>query len=339
MQLTNQTSVIERLSFFDGQRLYASDLQSLEALNREMRWLHNQSLHQPGIGNGFDVIGKKGDREVKIMPGYAIDEQGREIVLTEAWVEQVPPVAGEEDGSAIVYDLTVSYPDDTQLEETEIREGVCLPAGAIRLREQSIFCWVRLNQDGLPADENLKQDVLAASKLILARAEVLNCRLNKDLSFSQRRRARPGKQPYIACGLAKPTSWQIWDFSDSSASATISDTPELLPFGLKARVETKAAGFVTTPCYSAHIRGPRIKSFEPGEPLTLTGAKGRAVIAANQKVDFIIDGLLAIVNPQPQSFDLEVLLLAKTLANGSVDISKSTDLFTDWYIVWHGVEG
>jgi hypothetical protein len=43
------------------------------------------------IGNGFAVAGKKGDREVTIGPGYAIDAEGREIVLTQDQVEPVPP--------------------------------------------------------------------------------------------------------------------------------------------------------------------------------------------------------------------------------------------------------
>ena len=85
---------VEQQHFFDGQRLFADDLQGIEAFNREMRWLHNQSLHQPGIGNGFAVAGKKGDREVTVGPGYAIDDLGREIVLTRDRVLPVPPVAG-----------------------------------------------------------------------------------------------------------------------------------------------------------------------------------------------------------------------------------------------------
>ena len=82
MAFFEQNQFLERLQFFNGQRLFASDLQQLEAFNREMRWLHNQSLHQAGVGNGLEVTGQKGDREVKIMPGYAIDALGREIVLT-----------------------------------------------------------------------------------------------------------------------------------------------------------------------------------------------------------------------------------------------------------------
>ncbi len=63
---------LERQQFFDGQRLLASDLQGLEAFHRQMRELHNRSLHQPGIGNGFAVSGERGDRQVTIGAGYAL---------------------------------------------------------------------------------------------------------------------------------------------------------------------------------------------------------------------------------------------------------------------------
>src|SRR5574342_507094 len=99
MGVLEETRFVERLQFFTGQRLFATDLQAIEAFNREMRWLHNRSLHQPGVGKGFAVSGKRGDREVYIGPGYAMDADGREIVLTEAKTEPVPPVAGETDGS------------------------------------------------------------------------------------------------------------------------------------------------------------------------------------------------------------------------------------------------
>ncbi len=87
MSIIGETRFVERNQFFNGQRLFASDLQGVEELNRQMRWLHNQSLHQPGIGAGFAISGNKGDRQVVIQPGYAIDADGREIVLTETVIE------------------------------------------------------------------------------------------------------------------------------------------------------------------------------------------------------------------------------------------------------------
>ena len=207
MEFLKETRFIERLQFFNGQRLFASDLQGVEAFNREMRWLHNKSLHQPGIGNGFAVTGRKGDREVTIGPGYAIDADGREIVLTQGRVEPVPPVASDPGGLPALYDLTVSYPDDADLEEAETREGLCDTRGVIRLKEEPIFCWVRLNADGQPKDPKLKQEILTGQKLVLAQAEVLNCQLNQDLSIAQRLSARPPKQPYVCCGMAG-AEWQ-----------------------------------------------------------------------------------------------------------------------------------
>src|SRR5512139_2365951 len=111
MSFIDETPSIERQRFFDGQRLFAADLQRIEEFNREMRWLHNQSLHQPGIGNGFAVSGRKGDREVRVGAGYAIDDRGREIVLTTTRTIPVLPVAGDVDGKAKRYVLTVQYPE------------------------------------------------------------------------------------------------------------------------------------------------------------------------------------------------------------------------------------
>ena len=37
---------IERVRFFDNERLIAPDLQAIDDFARQMRWLHNRSLHQ-----------------------------------------------------------------------------------------------------------------------------------------------------------------------------------------------------------------------------------------------------------------------------------------------------
>lgn len=342
MGILGETAFIERLQFFNGQRLFASDLQGVEAFNREMRWLHNSSLHQPGIGNGFAANGKKGDREVTIGPGYAIDAQGREIVLTQTHTQQVPPVAGDPDGKPVLYDLTVSYPEDSDLEEAETREGVCLPRGVVRLREKPIFCWVRLDSNGQPIDARLKQDVLSGMKIVLARAEVSNCQLNKDLSVAQRRGARPAKQPYITCDVVDPTDWKIWRIADPTIF-TIQPTARLgafiLPCGLTADIDTAAAGFLTTPCYSARIEGPRVNLI---------------TMAAENHV---VDGLVNIRNPTPKGFTIDVLLIAQlfsaapeprltTLAAMTAAAEEEEENFcaqllphfSSWHVVWMGVE-
>src|ERR1700682_4309524 len=169
MGLIDETKFVERFDFFDGQRLFASDLQGLDAFNREMRWLHNQSLHQPGVGSGFAVKGKKEDREVVVGPGYAADGLGREIILTETQTIPIPPVAGNK-GYPIYFDLTVAYPDAAALEEAETREGICLDAGVTRRREQPVFCWVELAGEQLaPRKTKLALELQKNLRIRLAR--------------------------------------------------------------------------------------------------------------------------------------------------------------------------
>ena len=55
MSLFDETRSVERPQFFMGQTLEASDLDGISDFHRAMRWLHNRSLHQVGIGNGLTM--------------------------------------------------------------------------------------------------------------------------------------------------------------------------------------------------------------------------------------------------------------------------------------------
>lgn len=340
MEILKETRFIERLQFFNGQRLFASDLQGLEAFNREMRWLHNKSLHQPGIGNGFAVSGKKGEREVSIGAGYAIDALGREIVLLENQIEPIPPVAGESDGTPALYYLTVSYPDDADLEETELREGICDTRGAIRLREQPVFCWVSLTADGQPKDTRLKQEILSGMKLVLAQAEVLNCQLNKDVSIAQRLSARPPTQPYICC-LTAEANWEpllLAEFDSAKLTSSaegqeflktfgnaIRFFPMIAPVGLQMTINTAECGFKTTPCYSARIAGPRVKRLTREKlsrvrsDVDTSSADSEATNTRSFETSFIVDGLVQVIDPEPDRFTVNVLLMVQLLLPTGTD--------------------
>lgn len=365
MGLLDETRFIERQQFFNGQRLFASDLQSLEAFHREMRWLHNQSLHQPGVGRGLAVSGHKGDRQVSIGPGYAIDAWGREIVLTQDRVEPVPPVAGEEDGTPVFYDLTVSYPDDADLEEAETRAGVCLPRGVVRLREEPVFCWVRLQRDDRgnlrATNEKLGNDIKNGLKIVVARAEVLNCQLNSNILIAQRRSARPAEQPYVACGVAAPVPWEAWplprregpeipeprdESNEGTALAAASIVrgllPVVYPVGLRARINTTGAGFRTTPYYSARINGPRF--FEVGDGI-MRLRDGVVNIHDPQPGGFTIDVLLMLANLLEEREGPQVIATALSRTRAAADeptrdeFEEFLALFSDWSVVWMGVEG
>jgi hypothetical protein len=314
MALIDETRYLERLQFFNGQRLFASDLQGIETFNREMRWLHNKSLHQPGIGSGFAVYGKKGDRKVTISPGYAIDALGREIILTQNHEEPIPPVSAEKDGKSVFYDLTVSYPDDTELEETETREGTCLPRGAVRLQEAPVFCWVRLQRDeqGNLGVNNpkIKEDIKNGLKILLARIEVLNCQLKQDPSIAQRRNARPAKQPYIACGQVLP----IWGFEWPNEDENRTESS----LEIKATIETTRAGFLIPPCYSARIEGPR------------------TVEVGTNKL--ILIEFMHIEERKAEGFTVQAFVFISG-SNGSHKNQVKEHIKSKWNIVWMGIEG
>lgn len=328
MTILDETRFVERLRFFNGQRLFAADLQGIEAFNREMRWLHNRSLHQPGIGSGFAVRGSKGDRQVWIGPGYALDAQGREIVLTQPLTLQVPPVASDDDGKPAAYDLAVRYPDDEHLEEAETRTGICDTYGVIRLREAPIFCWVRLERGErgqlIVQNPNLKQAILQGMLITLARVEVFNCQLHDFVSIAERRDARPNCLPYIACGVVDPTDWEI-EFCGETR------------FILTADIDTKEAGFLTTPCYSAAILGER--AFSIGY-VAGRSAQGLLLVDHVYVQDPRRDGFTAFVVVDVDFFDGRVEIDALPTTVSPDDRDEAIEWFRDiWQLQWMGVEG
>jgi hypothetical protein len=250
-------------------------------------------------------------------------------------------VPGDADGGPARYDLTVSYPAEADLEEAETRAGVCLPRGVVRLAEEPVFCWVRLEEDatGLlhPVDPRLADEIEAGMKIRLARIEVEQCRL-RSLSIAERRNARPPALPYIDCGRAEP-DWTIEPIPEASILFSAGWLSTLDPrakpraatvagprFFLTAEVDTSAAGFRTTPCYSAGLRGPR----RPSAPSTSPDIPS--------PVEMFGDGMVSIEDPAPKGFRLRVLpfVFLDTRAAAFVDWGQ---LDVPWSVEWMGVEG
>jgi len=314
MAILDEMQFLERVQFFNGQRLFANDLQSLEEFNRKMRWLHNQSLHQPGVGSGYAVTGNIGDRQVTISPGYALDSLGREIILTETLTQPIPPVADNGSGGSVFYLLTVSYPDDADLKASETRAGICAQQGVVKLREEPVFCWVRLNDNDLnrqPVDPNLKLRITNGLFIVLAQIEVFNCKLKQPVSAAQRRNAVPAKQPRVACGVQAPIFWT----ADPPTMVNVPLLDEIGSLILTAPINTSAAGFSATPFYTARLMGSRLFPNSDGLPA-------------------LTDALINIVTnpaPGPQSFNLQVFPFSQS------DV-KVEQIKSDWQVAWMGIE-
>jgi hypothetical protein len=303
-----------RVTFFDGQRLAASDLNGAAAVQRAIRWLHNASLHNWGVASGFDVTGETGDRQITVYPGYAIDALGRELILVEAIQKPVPARADDGAGKAQVFQLVAAYADETDLDVIEQRDGECDTNGAVRKRDGARIYW----------KQALESAVNEGIEVVLAQAEVLDCALAKPISKDQQRSARVSNQPYVAAGQSKPGDWALWEEANDEGSPIV--------FGLAGTVNTTAAAFGTIPQYQAQLVGPQLEDREPGVPRRL----------------FL--GQPLVYQPGIDGFTIRVLMPAFT-EHGSLQINPRDGEGGDetppilsfarehWSVAWIGVEG
>lgn len=70
-----------RVNYREGMLLTASDIEADQEYHRRMRHLHNRLLHGYGTVDGLDVA--VDGAQVHVSPGFAIDQLGREIIVTE----------------------------------------------------------------------------------------------------------------------------------------------------------------------------------------------------------------------------------------------------------------
>lgn len=301
---------LSRPEFFDGQRLDAEDLNAIYDYHRELRWLHNRSLHGWGVATGLVVTGEKRGSTVTVAPGYALDCNGHDIVLAESQTLVVPSVVGAPAGGPQTYYLTASWVEDEALSPSESRDGVCGGGGAVRRPEQARIRF----QD--PANVAASPNAFRRGiDIVLATVRVEDCALAAAPSVAERRDAKPASRPTVAAGVtvAGATSWA---FYPSQAGA----------LGVRTLVDTSAAGFTRTPAYSAQVVGNR--------RLTSSGPT--------------LDGFPQIVNPSPASFILQ-LEMPRNLPLGSGTMNPSSAFVAAtldtiekslrWYVAWIGVEG
>ena len=293
---------LERITFFDGQQLTAADLTDQQRANRELRWLHNRSLHNWGIGAGLGVTGERGSRTVTVDPGYGVDHAGREIILTETRVMPVPAIASAAGGQEAIFYIVAAYRADQDQLVSESRSRVCMPEGGVRLREEPLITW-------------RKPDQLAEGfELILAKAWIKNCQLSRPLCLAVRRNARAAQQPYIVSGQTEAgnTAWTLWQEGNQK-------------LGVQTVVDTTSARFRTTPSYVAHLAGERYLASSPG-PLLAIGFSATVNATPEQ---FTMQVLLPAMKQMPVNVNPASLRSQQA----PVIVNK-----LGWQVVWVGIE-
>ena len=105
---------LDRLNYFNGQRLVAADLRVEQDYHiRVRRWL-NRTLYTPGIAGGLEVqLSTTSPRKVIVGAGVAIDTLGREVILVEATEVEVVGVPSTEADWVFGNYLTIEYAEET----------------------------------------------------------------------------------------------------------------------------------------------------------------------------------------------------------------------------------
>jgi hypothetical protein len=163
---------IERLKFYNGQRLEADDLKLEQEYHmRVRRWL-NKSLYSAGIAHGLEVhyepgrVDEKGRAVLVVTPGLALDMEGREMILVD---EGTLPILGKGGQGAVTGNyIFIQYNEQTRAEE----DNSCNPrgngkgqlawGGPSRVRATPILGW----SDEFPHE--------SSGKVVLAQVELNN---------------------------------------------------------------------------------------------------------------------------------------------------------------------
>lgn len=101
---------VKRLNYFNTQFLQEADFQDDQAYHIRLRRAHNRAIYGWGIIEGLNIT-KKGDKEISIEPGIAIDRLGREIVLATNALSSSYDLSIFTANDGVF--LTISYDNDT----------------------------------------------------------------------------------------------------------------------------------------------------------------------------------------------------------------------------------
>jgi len=163
------------------------------------------------------VTGAVNDSTVRVGPGYAIDEAGRELVLAETLEVAVPESSG---GAMFV--LVMTYQADAQFLPRPDVDTVCLGSGLNPRSERPILTW------RAPDDVRFGPDVPLAAALVNKGA------LIAAPGLQVRRYAARHIRPHIGFATVEPV------FESATG-------------GVTTTIDTSEAGFTATPCYFAKL--------------------------------------------------------------------------------------
>src|SRR5687768_10717077 len=98
--MADRTYVTKRVRFFDHQFLRVDEFADEQAYHIARRRDHNRGFHTPGVVEGLEVVWTNTAAEllIDVEPGWATDDEGRELVLGTRREElDIAPAGGDAD--------------------------------------------------------------------------------------------------------------------------------------------------------------------------------------------------------------------------------------------------
>jgi hypothetical protein len=234
---------LERVRYWQGQKLRSRDFNDIHAVEEQRRWWHNRALHNAyGIAEGFEVSLTSDQSGVVVKAGLAYDDSGRELILESDQTVRIPYPAGV-DQDLILF---VRYRQKIQGPRKSDFAALCCTGTAPKLVE---FVWrkkkICRSTDGVPL------------------AEIVIKKEGTSQPPFTRPSVRSLSRPQLASGSTVPgnTSWALWteDFASGNSGVFLSAFAirrSGLVYGVQTTIDTSAAGFTDSPCYFAWLQGP-----------------------------------------------------------------------------------
>src|SRR5271170_4698456 len=200
---------LERVQYWQGQRLRSGDFRDIEAVEAQRRWWHNRAIHQAyGVYRGLQASASPLGIQngVCVSPGVAYDCFGRELILERPQTVPLPSNLRTSKGStasllirhcAPRYDVAAA-----RIHDICFTQESSISAGTIE------FAW-KLTEHSKPWDGVAIAELISPTGTYITKGD--DVRL--DGSFRSVV-PRPIASPILTSGTTIPgnTAWQPWDF-------------------------------------------------------------------------------------------------------------------------------
>jgi hypothetical protein len=141
---------LKRVNYFTHQFLREQDFKDEQAYHVDARKRHNKQLHGWGLVDGLDVEQRE-EHELLILPGTAIDVEGREIVLSQTVSRNLKSFGNDSDAY-----ITIQYHEEMEDEDHLSAGGV---EGYTRIQE-------------IPEIQEHRKETLPEGSIVLARVRI-----------------------------------------------------------------------------------------------------------------------------------------------------------------------